>query len=575
MAELTIILLSVLLLASPLVAANSRFQLGNGAEEEGPLGLRLYYLKETDGALNWQAALSALQRGEFAPGQQDTLSFGVGVEPIWTALEISNQGQETDTRVLLIDSPWIDQIEVYLVQEGSLMQRDVTGDLYPAAGNTHGVPGFRVPLAIPPGASWLLVRLSTSDPMVAPLYLLDAPALEHFSLHRLFTYGLSYGYLLALIFYNATLAIGIRDRRHLLYALYLGIFALTNISYTGFGAVWLWSDEVVWQRWATPVLMWCFGVGGLIFSSSFLKVRSHWPGGQRVAAAVALGAGALILWAIQIDNKALALLSAFAFVMLFNGLMLLLGVVSVRRNIPTARFFLVAISAGALGTIVTTLSIWGLLPGSELFFRAAEGGMLLEATLLALALAARLRQVHVERARAEIDANTDALTQLNNRRALYRYAETFWAQSQMRQTLSLVVLDIDNFKQLNDRYGHGCGDEVLRQIGKIIALSIRGQDVAARWGGEEFTILLNQCNIRSGIQFADRLRRAIARLSIKVDRETLQVTASFGVAQGCAQDESLDALIARADRALYQAKHEGRNRVCAAPEPGRGKNAPQ
>lgn len=565
LSPLTILFLSALLLAPLALAEGQYLQLGEGVTEAGLLGQRLQYLKESGKPLHWQGALAALQRGDFKPSEHDTLSFGVGVNPVWVTLAIHNSTAVPSRRVLLIDTPWIDQIEVYLVADGRLLEGEVTGDLYPDSQAGQGVPGFRVPLVIPAGDSRLLVRLNTADPLVAPLYLLNEPALEHFTLQRLFTYGLSYGYLLALIFYNATLAIGIRDRRHLLYALYLGIFALTNISYTGFGAVWIWGDDVSWQRWATPVLMWCFGVGGLIFSASFLRIRRHWPGGQRLGVLAAAVPGILILLAIQIDHKALALFSALAFMMMFNGLMLLLGVVSVRRNIPTARFFLAAIAAGATGTMITTLAIWGMLPISEVLFRAAEGGMLLEATLLALALAARLRQVHAERARAEVDANTDALTQLNNRRALNRYSASLWAQRYPQQALSLVVLDIDHFKQLNDRYGHACGDDVLRHIGRIIARSIRGQDVAARWGGEEFTILLDQCNLESGIQFADRLRSEIARMAITADGDELHVTASFGVAQARLQDESLDALIARADRALYQAKHEGRNRVCVAP----------
>ncbi len=557
------LLLAVLLLAQPAQATDDHLLLG-AAEANGLLGQRLYYLQESAGPLSWRGALAAFERGDFQRSERDTPGFGIGSAPVWLTLAIDNPSGAAMARTLLLDTPWIDQVEVYLVQAGHLVTRVVTGDAYPDTQAGQGVPGFRVPLALPAGESRLLVRLSTADPLIVPLYLLDSRALETHTLTRLFTYGLSYGYLLALMFYNATLALGIRDRRHLLYALYLGVFTLTNFSYTGFGATWLWGEAVVWQRWAQPLLIWCFGASGLLFATSFLDLRRHWPDGRRLAAAVAVVPGAGVMLGILTGQQTLALLSAFGFMTLFTALMLLLGIISVRRGIPGARCFLTAISAGAIGTILTTLSTWGVLPGHELLFRTAEVGMLLEATLLALALAARLRQVHAERVRAEADANTDALTQLSNRRALYRHSEGLWSQRRQQQALSLVVLDIDHFKHLNDRFGHSCGDEVLRQIGGLIARSTRGQDVAARWGGEEFTILLDHCNIESGVQFAERLRGEIAAMVIVAGGQELYVTASFGVAQVGPQDGTLDALIERADQALYRAKREGRNRVCSA-----------
>lgn len=167
-------------------------------------------------------------------------------------------------------------------------------------------------------------------------------------------------------------------------------------------------------------------------------------------------------------------------------------------------------------------------------------------------------------------ATTDGLTGLANRSHFQLRAAAELAHGQRnRAPTALVLADVDFFKRVNDDHGHDVGDKVLVQVGTVMRATLREVDVLARWGGEEFLALLPQCSDTTALEVAERLREAVAAIQIDVDGRLLQITASFGVAE--VQDmQDLQAAIARADQALYRSKHEGRNRVNAAPPPSGG-----
>jgi diguanylate cyclase (GGDEF)-like protein len=164
---------------------------------------------------------------------------------------------------------------------------------------------------------------------------------------------------------------------------------------------------------------------------------------------------------------------------------------------------------------------------------------------------------------AERRASTDSLTGLPNRRGLDDTLKRLVAHANRSHTpVSLVAIDLDHFKDVNDTAGHECGDEVLAAFGVMLRANLRGSDVAARAGGEEFVVVLPETERSGAMHVAEQLRRATEALS--VPRLGARITASFGVAT--LPDDALDtdALLRLADRALYAAKQRGRNRVEAA-----------
>ena len=170
---------------------------------------------------------------------------------------------------------------------------------------------------------------------------------------------------------------------------------------------------------------------------------------------------------------------------------------------------------------------------------------------------------------AETLARTDFLTGMNNRRSFYHLCDPpFKLARRHGQNLAVIMFDIDRFKKINDTYGHAVGDDVLRNLSRIVSDTCRDSDVAGRVGGEEFAILLPHTNAENARELAERLREQMEESVVHVERRDVKFTASFEVAQMGAECESLEALVATADGAMYEAKKRGRNAVfVVAPNP--------
>lgn len=166
-------------------------------------------------------------------------------------------------------------------------------------------------------------------------------------------------------------------------------------------------------------------------------------------------------------------------------------------------------------------------------------------------------------------ATRDALTQLSNRRHLLELADSERARARRDDMpLSLVIVDIDHFKQINDGLGHDIGDRVLVHVSGLFRACCRDSDSVARWGGEEFLFLLPNTEAEAAMNFAERVRRAVARQPLASEGAPVACSVSLGVTS-LTIHETLEEAIARADRALYQSKMTGRDRVTlvsAAPE---------
>ena len=182
------------------------------------------------------------------------------------------------------------------------------------------------------------------------------------------------------------------------------------------------------------------------------------------------------------------------------------------------------------------------------------------------AYTARFYYATVRRAEKRLaeQAATDPLTCLSNRRNLLTLAEQVQVQA-LRSNLptALVIADIDHFKRINDQLGHDAGDQVLVHIGLLLSRTCRAQDIVARWGGEEFLILLPATDGEAALALAERIRQTVASQPLVYANASVTPALSLGVAE-LEPGETLDSAIARADHALYRSKEDGRNRVTVA-----------
>lgn len=188
-----------------------------------------------------------------------------------------------------------------------------------------------------------------------------------------------------------------------------------------------------------------------------------------------------------------------------------------------------------------------------------------DARILELQNISLLREIETQKQRhveLEYLATTDPLTGMMNRRHFGTLANFQFEEARRSgQPMSVVMFDIDHFKTVNDQFGHRVGDDVLVKVAKAINLSIRAGDLACRYGGEEFLLLIPDHDLESTLIIADRVRMAIEALSMSVGDEAINITISAGVATLHSEDEDLDGLIERADQRLLKAKTLGRNTV--------------
>ena len=158
-------------------------------------------------------------------------------------------------------------------------------------------------------------------------------------------------------------------------------------------------------------------------------------------------------------------------------------------------------------------------------------------------------------------SNIDYLTNIPNRRYFFEAgSKSFYLAKREEKNLSIICIDIDYFKKINDTYGHNIGDEILKLLANTMAKIVRKSDILARTGGEEFTILLNNMNGRNAFVFAEKLRNNIENLTYTNNDIKIKLTISLGISQMKKDDENLDSIIIRADKALYLAKEENRNK---------------
>ncbi len=202
-----------------------------------------------------------------------------------------------------------------------------------------------------------------------------------------------------------------------------------------------------------------------------------------------------------------------------------------------------------------------------LYFKAGQETTFSESLLISVAscFSQAIRNV-LEHSRMKDLAMRDGLTELYNRRVFDETLAQKVKCSDMRP-VSLLIIDLDNFKRVNDTYGHQAGDQVLKTFGKILKESCRGNDLVARFGGEEFAIILSQTKAATAHVIAQRIRNRLEKTAFTFDDHQLQMTASIGLAT-CNGGNSIftSNLVKQADRALYQAKKTGKNKVCVFPD---------
>jgi len=546
-----------------------------------------------DPSVAW-AAVAAGQT-QSLPGGSPSLGFVH--EMRWFHVRVRNVEHAAQRWLLVVEQPRIDQINVQIKDRSGRIQHAELGDLRPFAARSvaHRFPNVELLIARGDEVEILIGVRSTSSVQL-PLRLYTPTALWAASHDEQAALGLYYGILLALFLYNLAVLVSIRDASYAYYLAYLGAFGLFMLSFNGVGFQYLWPQSPTWASASLPVSLGAILVTSLSFARSFLDLRKRVPMVARafdwvIPGFALLTLGAFTPWQLQVTQWLNAGLIVFGVVVTVSA------VLSGRTGYRPAWYFLLAWGLLITGGVALPLSSFGLLPRSALTEFGLQIGSALEMLLLSFSLAYRIHLLRADNARIEFEAREtleqrvsertqalkltaeqlatanaqledvnrrDGLTGLFNRRYLDEAMGLQWqAASTSGRSLAVLMVDIDHFKLINDRFGHGAGDDCLRALGRVLEGCFPEYDcVVARYGGEEFSIVLPGHNIAAAIARAENLRSAVAARPFETEAGAVEVTISIGVAsiEPPAHAGSAD-LRKRSDAALYAAKRGGRNRV--------------
>lgn len=526
-------------------------------------------------------------------------NFGFTQARYWFRTQLLQPGSD-ENWLLELRYPPLDHVDVYLLDmNGEVLQAAHGGDRRPFASRGIRNRHFTVLLPMPLNEPvWLYIRVQTDGSLQLPALLTRPEQFVADSRHEQYVLGLYYGILLSLLLYNLLTYVSIRDNSYLYYIFYIGSYALFQMTLNGLAFEHLWPNAPAWNNRALPFLI-CFSMFALmLLTRTFLRTGSSASSMDRLLRYTGLG---LILTAVAClfmpYNPAIRLASAVG--VIGPLVVFCAGANSLVRGYRQARFFLLAFSALLAGMAMYALKTFHLLPGNAVTENGLQIGSALQMILLAFALADRMRllkeaNVKIEqearqrleirvaertqelnRALAELESKNQLLSELNtidgltgarNRAYQDQLLVTEWARAyRNRRPLSVLMVDIDHFKAINDNHGHQCGDVALRQVAQIVQAHLkRSSDVLCRYGGEEFMVILPETDGEGACVLAESIRQALAASEIDTGVCILRLTVSIGVASGVPQtpdSQGIAALVGLADAALYAAKAGGRNQV--------------
>lgn len=548
----------------------------------------------------------------------------------WLRFTVDNGDSSAGIWYLSLKWPVLDDVQVRLFypEQGVWGSPMRAGDHVPMDDRPLESQNLVFPLELAPDdRAVVYMHVQAREFMALPMVLFDEAGFTAEKITDVTMISLFFGGMLVILLYNSSLFVFTRDVAYLLYVLYLLSALFYVLAITGFGPLFLWPDmPPVARRFYGLSAALCFFTP-LVFASRFLSIRRYGGWAWLVTWVLMAYWAAVIL--VALFAPSLARFLAPETVALAHCILTMAAVINlwIRGN-RSARLFTIAWSTLLLATMVHLLALEGLLPLNAYTLHGQLIGMFAEFVLLSMALAERinhdrdrrivaqqnalqasqaLAQERESRLRAQqqaldvqMRANealearvsertraleeakrgleqvnekltrmsiTDALTQLSNRGHFdLMLDEEIRRAQRIEKPLSVLLLDIDHFKQVNDTYGHPVGDECLRLVATVLKQhGQRAGDVVARYGGEEFVIALPCIGSRQAGELAEQIRSEIAALHPTFNDAQLDLTISIGVATlQPPMTRSPAQLLASADAALYRAKRNGRNQVVIA-----------
>jgi diguanylate cyclase (GGDEF)-like protein len=353
---------------------------------------------------------------------------------------------------------------------------------------------------------------------------------------------------------------------------YLALFAAFSAAYvmSVSGEAYLLPGGELISHVSSPIDRSIAGfalVFSLLFIIRFLRLDLRRPWSRRLFLALICIQIVLILcnWLQSPNPHPILALASNVLILIAVPVVLFEAIKALREKMKSGLFVLLAWTPSLLTLVVWIASLQGWLHWQVDLMPWIFVGLVLQLAVLSFGLAEEGYRLRWERDQAESKADRDPLTGLLNRRALDRRLRELTATADHKgEPLTLVFLDLDHFKQINDTLGHAIGDDCLRHVAQLLETSLRTSDPVARYGGEEFVLVLPGLDIPGAAALAETIRARLESTPLPTEGGPIQLHASLGLSRWQNGHDRMEDLLARADQALYRAKSEGRNRVVVA-----------
>lgn len=570
------------------------FKVGLNPESATQIGKGLQFFEDESKLLS----IDDIRRSdtEWKTSEENVFNQGYSQSNWWLKFEIENQSL-AERYLMEVSYPVLDYLDVYLEQDNKIYQHYSMGDKLPFQERPIHHRLFLVPIDINTGQTQtVFVRLNSTSSMQAPIAIWGPSAYQETDTAMSVIHGLYIGGMLVIGIYNLLIFIALRDNSYFYYVCYVFSMLLFIASLNGWSFQYLWSNSTDWNDTAILIFLNSAMLFAIVFARHFLGLRSmskrlYWQANIWILAS-SLGYFIYFLFPYNIGIKILIPFAALACLWTLSS-----GVFAWHKGHRSAGIYVISWAGLLIGGVLLALNKLQIIPKNIITDQSVQLGSLLEVVLLSFALAQRINHERTERLLAQQHAldiqrqanehleesvmarteelefanqklkeisDTDPLTGLKNRRFLDMSLEREFSRAKRYQhPVSILIIDIDLFKSINDTYGHLIGDVCIKEVADRFSNQLRvPTDISARYGGEEFCIILPETELEGALIVAERIRKSINDQTFEAEGFSKTMSVSVGVfSKVPSSTDSVSSFVDNADKALYAAKQNGRNRV--------------